>query len=32
MTEEKFEKTISLLKGTIDYESFKDVDLVIEVL
>jgi len=32
MTKEKFEKTISLLKGTIDYESFKDVDLVIEVL
>ncbi|KEH37224.1 putative 3-hydroxyacyl-CoA dehydrogenase, Hydro-lyase, Isomerase [Medicago truncatula] len=32
MTKEKFEKTISLLKGTIDYESFKDVDLVIEAV
>jgi 3-hydroxyacyl-CoA dehydrogenase len=31
MTQEKFEKTISLLKGVIDYESFKDVDMVIEV-
>lgn len=32
MTQEKFEKTISLLKGVLDYESFKDVDMVIEVL
>lgn len=32
MTQEKFEKTMSLLKGTLDYESFKDVDMVIEVL
>lgn len=32
MTKEKFEKTISLLKGVLDYESFKDVDMVIEVL
>lgn len=31
MTQEKFEKTLSLLKGVLDYESFKDVDLVIEV-
>ncbi|KAK2394935.1 peroxisomal fatty acid beta-oxidation multifunctional protein MFP2 [Trifolium repens] len=32
MTKEKFEKTISLLKGTIDYEGFKDVDMVIEAV
>ncbi|OIW21624.1 hypothetical protein TanjilG_06782 [Lupinus angustifolius] len=32
MTQERFEKAISLLKGTIDYESFKDVDLVIEAV
>ncbi|KAI5446416.1 peroxisomal fatty acid beta-oxidation multifunctional protein MFP2 isoform X2 [Lathyrus oleraceus] len=32
MTEEKFEKTISLLKGTLEYESFKDADLVIEAV
>ena len=32
MTKENFEKTISLLKGVLDYESFKDVDMVIEVL
>lgn len=32
MTSEKFEKTISLLKGVLDYESFKDVDMVIEVI
>ena len=32
MTQEKFEKTISLLKGVLDYESFKDVDMVIEVV
>lgn len=31
MTQEKFEKTLSLLKGVLDYESFRDVDLVIEV-
>ena len=31
MTQEKFEKTMSLLKGSLDYESFKDVDMVIEV-
>lgn len=32
MTQEKFEKTMSLLKGVLDYESFKDVDMVIEVV
>lgn len=31
MTQEKFERTISLLKGVLDYEQFKDVDMVIEV-
>lgn len=31
MTQEKFEKTFSLLKGSLDYESFRDVDMVIEV-
>lgn len=31
MSQEKFEKTLSLLKGTLDYESFRDVDMVIEV-
>lgn len=32
MTQEKFEKTFSLLKGSLDYESFKDVDMVIEAV
>ncbi|KAH9683512.1 peroxisomal fatty acid beta-oxidation multifunctional protein MFP2 [Citrus sinensis] len=32
MTQEKFEKTISLLTGVLDYESFKDVDMVIEAI
>ncbi|XP_058212486.1 glyoxysomal fatty acid beta-oxidation multifunctional protein MFP-a-like isoform X1 [Rhododendron vialii] len=32
MTQEKFEKTFSLLKGVLDYESFRDVDMVIEVV
>ena len=32
MTQEKFEKTISLLRGVLDYESFRDVDMVIEVV
>ncbi|XP_039156972.1 glyoxysomal fatty acid beta-oxidation multifunctional protein MFP-a-like [Eucalyptus grandis] len=32
MTQEKFEKTMSLLKGVRDYESFKDVDMVIEAV
>ena len=27
----KFEKTLSLLKGVLDYESYGDVDMVIEV-
>lgn len=31
MSQEKFEKTISFLKGSLDYESFRDVDMVIEV-
>ncbi|KAF3456245.1 hypothetical protein FNV43_RR00895 [Rhamnella rubrinervis] len=32
MTQEKFEKTSSLLKGVLDYEGFKDVDMVIEAV
>ncbi|KAL8105358.1 glyoxysomal fatty acid beta-oxidation multifunctional protein MFP-a [Apium graveolens] len=32
MTQEKFEKTLSLLKGSLDYESFRDVDMVIEAV
>ena len=32
MTQEKFEKTLSLLKGALNYDSFRDVDMVIEVL
>lgn len=32
MSQEKCEKTMSLLKGSLDYESFRDVDMVIEVL
>ncbi|CAI0467310.1 unnamed protein product [Linum tenue] len=32
MTQEKFEKTFSLLKGALDYESFRDVDMVIEAV
>ncbi|KAK9068059.1 hypothetical protein SSX86_012170 [Deinandra increscens subsp. villosa] len=32
LTQEKFEKTISRLKGVLDYESFKDVDMVIEAV
>ncbi|KAL9363732.1 hypothetical protein Peur_041605 [Populus x canadensis] len=32
MMQEKFEKTMSLLKGSLDYESFKDVDMVIEAV
>lgn len=32
MSKEKFEKTMSLLKGSLDYESFRDVDMVIEVI
>lgn len=32
MSQEKFEKTMSLLKGSLDYESFRDADMVIEVI
>ncbi|KAK1387554.1 Glyoxysomal fatty acid beta-oxidation multifunctional protein MFP-a [Heracleum sosnowskyi] len=32
MTQQKFEKTFSLLKGVLDYDNFKDVDLVIEAI
>lgn len=32
MTEEKYEKTLSLLTGVLDYEHFKDVDMVIEAV
>ncbi|KAK3017975.1 hypothetical protein RJ639_002732, partial [Escallonia herrerae] len=32
MTQEKFEKTLSLLKGALDYEGFRDVDMVIEAV
>lgn len=32
MSQDKFEKTLTLLKGALDYESFRDVDMVIEVL
>lgn len=32
MTQEKFEKTFSLLKGVLDYDSFRDVDMVIEAV
>ncbi|KAL6185994.1 hypothetical protein ACLB2K_042116 [Fragaria x ananassa] len=32
MTREKFEKTFALLKGALDYESFRDVDMVIEAV
>ncbi|PIA44343.1 hypothetical protein AQUCO_01700147v1 [Aquilegia coerulea] len=32
MTQERLEKTLSLIKGTLDYESFRDVDMVIEAV
>ncbi|KAF5752194.1 glyoxysomal fatty acid beta-oxidation multifunctional protein MFP-a [Tripterygium wilfordii] len=32
MSQEKLEKTLSLLKGALDYEGFKDVDMVIEAV
>ncbi|XP_076934705.1 peroxisomal fatty acid beta-oxidation multifunctional protein MFP2-like [Bidens hawaiensis] len=32
LTQEKFEKTISRLTGVLGYESFKDVDMVIEAV
>lgn len=31
VTKEKLERTVSLLKGVLSYDSFKDVDLVVEV-
>ncbi|XP_047311340.1 glyoxysomal fatty acid beta-oxidation multifunctional protein MFP-a-like [Impatiens glandulifera] len=32
MSQEKFEKTFTLLKGTLSYDSFRDVDMVIEAV
>ncbi|KAJ4823127.1 hypothetical protein Tsubulata_001897 [Turnera subulata] len=32
LSQEKFGRTISLLKGVLDYENFKDVDMVIEAV
>ncbi|CAH1417562.1 unnamed protein product [Lactuca virosa] len=32
MTTEKLERAVSLLKGVLNYDSFKDVDLVVEAL
>ncbi|CAN4104695.1 unnamed protein product [Withania somnifera] len=32
MSQEKFEKTLSLLQGALDYEGFRDVDMVIEAV
>ncbi|KAK7363563.1 hypothetical protein VNO77_05709 [Canavalia gladiata] len=32
LTQENFEKTMSLLKGALDYEGFRDVDMVIEAV
>ncbi|KAG8369922.1 hypothetical protein BUALT_Bualt14G0063700 [Buddleja alternifolia] len=32
MSQDKLEKTLSLLKGALDYDSFKDVDMVIEAV
>ncbi|MBA0650307.1 hypothetical protein Goklo_017737 [Gossypium klotzschianum] len=32
MTREKLEKTMSLLRGVLDFESFRDVDMVIEAV
>lgn len=31
MSQDKMEKTLGLLKGALDYESLRDVDMVIEV-
>lgn len=31
MSQEKFEKTLSLVKGVLTYDVFKSVDMVIEV-
>jgi 3-hydroxyacyl-CoA dehydrogenase len=30
MTKERYEKSLALVTGTLGYEKFKDVDLVIE--
>jgi 3-hydroxyacyl-CoA dehydrogenase len=30
MTQEGFEKALSLLRGALDYEQFRDADIVIE--
>ncbi|KAG8483259.1 hypothetical protein CXB51_022265 [Gossypium anomalum] len=32
MTQEKFDKTMCLLRGVLDFESFRDVDMVIEAV
>ncbi|KAK8470888.1 hypothetical protein PHAVU_003G096500 [Phaseolus vulgaris] len=32
LTQKKFEKAVSLLEGTLDYGSFRDVDMVIEAV
>ena len=32
MSEEKFENIFSLVQGAVDYESFRDVDMVIEAV
>jgi 3-hydroxyacyl-CoA dehydrogenase len=32
LTPDRAKKTISLLKGVLDYSDFKDVDMVIEVI
>ncbi|KAK9084259.1 hypothetical protein Scep_030730 [Stephania cephalantha] len=32
MSQEKFEKTLSLLQGTLTYDSFRDIDMVIEAV
>ncbi|KAL2922931.1 Glyoxysomal fatty acid beta-oxidation multifunctional protein MFP-a, partial [Bienertia sinuspersici] len=32
MTEDKLEQTMSLLQGSLDYDSFRDVDIVIEAV
>ncbi|KAL5065449.1 hypothetical protein RYX36_027186 [Vicia faba] len=32
LTQERFEKSFSLVKGSLDYESFRDVDMVIEAV
>lgn len=32
LNQEKLKRTLSLLKGTLDFEDLKDVDMVIEVI